>query len=487
MSPVPATRLIHAKMEAALLDSSDLTDPVVDPADGSSATVPPSAEPECAAPACAVELIGSFQGSGRTDDTYLAKRSDGQWVQLSPLLWLTLSNLDGVRSSTQVADCVTAAWGHPVAGEDIDYLIDKKLLPTGLVGTTSDTLEHPDLVLSLRVKKVLIPGRVVSAISRPLRFLFWPPIVLFVTGFFLGVEAYALTSGKLLAGVHQVLGTPSSLLFVAAFLICSIFVHESGHASGCRYGGATPGDMGVGVYVSSPAFYTDLSDGYRLGRSGRVRGDLGGVYFNAVFAVAVFPFYLITGSTLLLLVIAAMLVGGVRANAALRAFRWLLGHLGPGRRAGSLRVHGLRVSASPTRIAGLQTDQVVAPAHQGLERRHLDRVAVRIADVPARSARIARGIVAHHFSPHRRCIPGRGAATVAAALFGIAFTCVIMFAMTYGAVYLTRRVVRLTNSSMSGPAHSTGGGRRIRRLARTSLVLAALAVPLVWSAAHVHL
>ena len=151
---------------------------------------------------------------------------------------------------------------------------------------------------------MLIPGRVVSAISRPLRFLFWGPIVLLVTGFFLGLEAYALTSGKLLAGVHQVLASPSSLLLVAGLFAFSILVHETGHASGCRYGGATPGDMGVGIYVSSPAFYTDLSDGYRLGRSGRVRGDLGGVYFNAVFAVAVFPFYLITGSRLLLLVIA---------------------------------------------------------------------------------------------------------------------------------------------------------------------------------------
>ena len=140
-----------------------------------------------------------------------------------------------------------------------------------------------------------------------MRFLFWSPIVLLVTGLFLGAEAYALTSGRLLTGVRQAFNTPSSLLLVVGLFAISIFVHEMGHASGCRYGGATPGDMGVGIYVSSPAFFTDLTDGYRLGRSGRVRGDLGGVYFNAVFAVAVFAVYLITGSTLLLLVIVAMI------------------------------------------------------------------------------------------------------------------------------------------------------------------------------------
>src|SRR5580692_529521 len=121
----------------ALLESSAVSDRAVGLADPPGAAVPP-ASPDCAAPVCAVELVGSFQGSGRTDDTYLARRGDGQWVQLSPLLWLTLSNLDGVRSSAQVADRVTADWGRPIAGEDIDYLIDKKLLPVGLVGTTSD-------------------------------------------------------------------------------------------------------------------------------------------------------------------------------------------------------------------------------------------------------------------------------------------------------------------------------------------------------------
>ena len=116
-------------MEAALLDSNAVMDPAVDPAAGPCTAIPLSVTPESAAPACSVELVGSFQGSGRTDETYLAKRSDGQWVQLSPLLWLTLSNLDGIRSSTQVADCVSAAWGQPVAGEDIDYLIDRNCSP----------------------------------------------------------------------------------------------------------------------------------------------------------------------------------------------------------------------------------------------------------------------------------------------------------------------------------------------------------------------
>ena len=46
--------------------------------------------------------------------------------------------------------------------------------------------------------------------------------------------------------------------------------------------------MGAGMYLVWPAFYTDVTDTYRLGRGGRVRTDLGGLYFNAIVAVAMF-------------------------------------------------------------------------------------------------------------------------------------------------------------------------------------------------------
>ena len=59
--------------------------------------------------------------------------------------------------------------------------------------------------------------------------------------------------------------------------------------------------MGAGIYIVWPVFYTDVSDSYRLGRWGRVRTDLGGVYFNAVFILAVGALYAATGVELLIL------------------------------------------------------------------------------------------------------------------------------------------------------------------------------------------
>jgi putative peptide zinc metalloprotease protein len=74
---------------------------------------------------------------------------------------------------------------------------------------------------------------------------------------------------------------------VFGLTLVSAAFHEFGHAAACRYGGATPGAMGVGLYLVWPAFYTDVDDSYRLGRAGRLRVDLGGLYFNAIFAVGI--------------------------------------------------------------------------------------------------------------------------------------------------------------------------------------------------------
>ena len=61
--------------------------------------------------------------------------------------------------------------------------------------------------------------------------------------------------------------------------------------------------MGVGLYLVWPVFYTDVTDAYRLGRAGRLRTDLGGLYFNAIFALAAAGVYAITRFEPLLLLV----------------------------------------------------------------------------------------------------------------------------------------------------------------------------------------
>ena len=81
--------------------------------------------------------------------------------------------------------------------------------------------------------------------------------------------------------------------------------HELGHATASRYAGAEPGVIGAGIYLLWPVFYNDLNDSYRLSRTDRLRCDLGGVYFNVLFILALFVAFGLTGFTPLLVVAAA--------------------------------------------------------------------------------------------------------------------------------------------------------------------------------------
>ena len=98
-----------------------------------------------------------------------------------------------------------------------------------------------------------------------------------------------------------------------------------------------PGEIGFGVYLVFPAFYTDVTDSYRLGRAGRVRTDLGGLYFNVLTVLALAAAYAATGNGLLLLTALVMQVQMVQQLHPGRALRRLLHPLRPRRRPRPLR------------------------------------------------------------------------------------------------------------------------------------------------------
>ena len=96
------------------------------------------------------------------------------------------------------------------------------------------------------------------------------------------------------------------MLAVLGVIAAAGAFHETGHVAACRRGGARPGRMGVGLYLAWPAFYSDVTDAYRLDRAGRLRTDLGGVYFNAIAIAALTGAYLGTGQGWLLAAVALL-------------------------------------------------------------------------------------------------------------------------------------------------------------------------------------
>ena len=120
----------------------------------------------------------------------------------------------------------------------------------------------------------------------------------------LAVDGWLFAAHGLGRGLQQILRDPVDLLIVLGLSVLSAAFHECGHATGCRYGGARPGVVGVGIYLVWPSFFTNVTDSYRLSRAGRLRTDLGGLYFNLIFMLALAGIYAATSAEVLLIVIA---------------------------------------------------------------------------------------------------------------------------------------------------------------------------------------
>jgi putative peptide zinc metalloprotease protein len=246
-----------------------------------------------------VELIGRYEGSGFEEAPFLAKRRDGQVIQLTRLLYLVAEELRPDGDAQGVADRVSRAYGRDVSADNVEFLVQKKLRQTGLVATPEADhvpMQAPNPLLALKLRLPLVPERVHRHVTNALKPLFWPPLVVVAVLAMIALDVWLITdlgSGLILAA-QLVIYQPQLLVPVTALTIAMVAFHEIGHASAARYGGAHPGAMGMGIYLVWPVFYTDVTDVYRLDRRGRLRVDLGGVYFNTLFTLAVAGLYVAT-------------------------------------------------------------------------------------------------------------------------------------------------------------------------------------------------
>ncbi|MGC0340188.1 hypothetical protein [Streptomyces sp. SLBN-8D4] len=247
-----------------------------------------------------LRLHGEYQGSGFTEPKYIARRGDGQVVQLSRLLYLVASSVDGVRDTESIAHRVSARFGREVSGDNIRFLVEKKLEPLGVTvpeGQESDEVDAPrsDLLLALKGHRVIFDERRTARIAGLFAWLHRPVVVAAVLLTAVAMDVWLFGFFGAIEPVLEVLDQPVLILIVFALTVASLVFHEFGHASACRYGGARPGCIGCGIFLIWPSMYTDVTDVYRIGRGGRIRTDLGGVYFNVVFMLGMAGLYFATG------------------------------------------------------------------------------------------------------------------------------------------------------------------------------------------------
>lgn len=254
------------------------------------------------------ELAGEFKNSGYREPPQLVYLPGRRIVRLPPLLFLVAEALHEHRDLAEtrdvpaaldtVAASVSQKAGARLSAEQLVYLVDRKLAPLG-VTTYSDgtppSQVRSDPFLGLKFKVAVIPESVTWFLAGVFGWLFRPVVVAVTVIAVIVSEVWLLTARSIADALQQTFLVPVSILMIMGLGVLSCAFHEIGHAAACRYGGARPGVMGCGIYLVWPAFYTDVTESYRLGRAGRLRTDLAGVYFNGIFIAGLTLLYLATG------------------------------------------------------------------------------------------------------------------------------------------------------------------------------------------------
>ena len=250
-----------------------------------------------------VELVGEMQAAGYAERQWLVQDRD-RFLQVSELPYRVLDLADGNRTVGEIAAELTLMTEWSVRETDVHRLLEK-LRALGLLAVEhppghshADDVKKSPLQLSLRVK--MLPQRLVASLTNVFQHLYsrW---FLMVMAVLIAISHWWLYRGDVVKqSLERVLYQPGGLLAVVCLGIIAGLFHEVGHASALRYGGGQPRGIGFGLYLVYPAFYSDVTDAYRLSRAARIRTDLGGIYFHLIFAFVLITIGTLTNSAFLL-------------------------------------------------------------------------------------------------------------------------------------------------------------------------------------------
>lgn len=88
---------------------------------------------------------------------------------------------------------------------------------------------------------------------------------------------------------HYQLFVLSSLCFIFTFF------HEVGHATASYHMGCPASNIGVGLYIFLPVFYTDVSKIWTLSKQNRFLVNIGGIYFQLLINILLIAAYFLAG------------------------------------------------------------------------------------------------------------------------------------------------------------------------------------------------
>jgi len=267
--------------------------------------------PELPTLASGVQLVGELPETGFAEKQWLAVRN-GKFIQLGELLYRVAELVNGQRTLDEIAQRMTETTEWTVTAEHVQKILEK-MIPLGIIAPEGGSKafanqEEParnakDSTLGITMRTQVIGPHIIQPIARVLQVFYRPALLIPLLIIMAVAHSWLYLEHGISKSFMDILYRPWGFPIVLGLLILAGVFHEFGHATALVYGGGQVRGMGAGMYFIYPAFYTDLTDSYRLGRWARVRTDLGGFYFYLIFALGIISLYFLTGYEFLLLTV----------------------------------------------------------------------------------------------------------------------------------------------------------------------------------------
>ncbi|WP_051794623.1 daptide biosynthesis intramembrane metalloprotease [Streptomyces sp. NRRL S-87] len=229
------------------------------------------------------------------DAPWVVQRGEAQHFRVGADLGRLIRALDGSRDHEQLAHVLGDPWTSGDIDTAVRQLADSRLLDDG---TPPRKVRRIKLVPPATIQfTVLRPDRVLQRMLPLIRLLAHRSVSAAATAVALGgLLALAVCAPQLGDAVSRPMEM-SAYLAVLFGVIGTTAVHEFAHGAVLTHHGGRPTRMGFMLFYMSPAFFCDVSDGWRLGKAKhRVQIALAGVFVQAVAAGAAAVAALFTGS-----------------------------------------------------------------------------------------------------------------------------------------------------------------------------------------------
>ena len=241
-------------------------------------------------------------------------------IEISPFdkvhfLIRNLSNGKYLRVSSNIAQALEMTDGKKCLGIIYDKIEGKEISIGELYDIYANFLSEYGIILNgkksikqkqdshsyLTFKRTLFKSETVNKISKLLSHLYHPfsfgcvmvTFILAVVFVFFQIPDFVTYS------MIQNFDTANFLILILAFFV-GLF-HEIGHSSALSYFKGYPKEIGIGLYLIFPIFYSSITDSWKVERKNRIIINFGGIYFEIILISIGLLFFLITKKIILIL------------------------------------------------------------------------------------------------------------------------------------------------------------------------------------------